>query len=212
MANLLSSIVSTVKHWYIPLIIGIVFIVCGIYIFTSPLETYIGLSVIFSISFIFSGIADLVFSIQNASSLRGWGWYLVSGLLSLAMGIYLVIRPDVSMATLPFVVGVTVMFRSFQLLGFSLDLKEAGSQKWGNLAVLSVLGILFSFLLVANPLFTGLSLVTLTALTFIFSGVASCMLAFDLKKVKGYPQKLSNELKNKISALKIELDRELKSN
>lgn len=212
MANLLSFFINTVKHWYIPLIIGIIFILCGIYVFASPLETYVGLSVIFSVSFIFSGLADLVFSIQNAKSLKGWGWYLVNGLLSLTMGIYLVTRPAVSIEILPFVVGVTVMFRSFQLLGFSLDLKEAGIIKWGNLAILSVLGILLSFLLIANPLFAGLSLITLTASVFIFSGVTSCMLAFDLKKVKAYPAKLSSELKNKINVLQSELEKEMSNN
>jgi len=152
----------------------------------------------------------ILFSIQNSKSLDGWGWYLVSGLLSLFLGIYLVVYPQISVTILPFVVGFTVLFRSFTLLGFSFDLKDAGIMNWGNLAITSVLGIILSFLLLANPIFSGLWLVSLTALSFIFVGVSATILAFQLKKVKDYPQKLSNELKAKIETLQNEIKQNTK--
>ena len=185
----LNTFVSSVKHWYIPLILGIIFIICGVYVFSTPLETYLTLSIIFSVSFIVSGLFDIIFSVQNSGILRGWGWYLVSGLLTLAMGIYLVVYPAVSISILPFVAGVTLLFRSFQLLGFSLDLKDFNIPNWGYLTAFSVLGIILSFLLFANPAFTSLSLVTLTAISFISTGIASIILAFDLKKLKGLSEK-----------------------
>ncbi len=205
MANLINAITNTIKHWYVPLIFGIIFLVAGIYIFTVPLEAYVTLSVLFSISFISSGLLEIFFSINNSKTLSGWGWYLVGGLLTLGMGVYLMVYPAISMAMLPFVVGFTVLFRSIQLLGFALDLKELGILKWGNLAVASVLGIVFSFLLLANPIFSGMSLVVVTALSFIFSGIASIVLAFNLKKVKDFPETLDNELKSKIEKLKEEI-------
>jgi uncharacterized membrane protein HdeD (DUF308 family) len=210
MSNLLKSFTNSVKHWYLPLILGIIFIICGIYTFTVPLETYITLSIIFSVSFIISGIFETFFAVQNSKSLDGWGWYLVSGLLSLLLGIYLVVYPQISLTILPFVVGFIVLFRSFTLLGFSFDLKDAGIMNWGNLAITSVLGIILSFLLLANPIFSGLSLVTLTALSFIFVGIAATVLAFQLKKVRDYPQKLSNELKTKIETLQNEIKQNTK--
>lgn len=184
MANLLKSVASSVKHWYIPLILGIVLIALGIYIFTVPLETYVTLSILFSVSFVTSGIFDIFFSIQNSKTLKGWGWYLVSGILSLVMGLYLMMYPGISISILPFVVGFTVMFRSFYLLGISFDLKDAGIPNWGNLTFTSILGIILSFLLLANPVFSGMSLVTLTAFAFIFVGISSVILSVNLKRVK----------------------------
>ena len=210
MSNLLKSFTNAVKYWYIPLILGIILIVCGIYVFTVPMETYLTLSILFSLSFIASGAFDIFFSVQNSKSLNGWGWYLVSGILSLVMGIYLIIYPGISASVLPIVVGITVMFRSFSLLGFSFDLKDAGLLNWGNLALASVLGIILSFLLVTNPIFTGISLVTITALAFLFAGIASSILSFNLKKIKNYPEKLSNELKSKIQALQNEIKQQTK--
>ncbi|MDH6250436.1 uncharacterized membrane protein HdeD (DUF308 family) [Chryseobacterium sp. H1D6B] len=210
MPNLLKSFRNSVKHWYIPLILGILFILFGIYVFSSPLETYLALSVLFSVSFIVSGLFDIFFSLNNTKFLNGWGWYLITGLLSLAMGIYLVTYPKISMTILPFIVGFTVMFRSFQLLGISFDLKEAHILRWGNLAVFSILGIILSFMLLANPIFSGISLVVLTGLSFIFVGAASVVLAFNLKKLKNYPNKLSSELKERIETLQNEINDKMK--
>lgn len=210
MANLLKSYTNSVKHWYIPLILGILFVVFGIYLFTVPLATYAMLSILFSVSFFVSGIFDIFFSIKNSKILNGWGWYLVGGIISFIMGIYLMIYPQISMVVLPFVVGFTVMFRSFQLLGTALDLKDAGVLRWGNLAVSSVLGIILSFMLIANPLFSGVSIVVLTALSFVFVGIASSVLAFDLKKVKDYPDKIGDDLKNKFNDLQNEIEKTLK--
>ncbi|PZU12212.1 MAG: hypothetical protein DI622_15420, partial [Chryseobacterium sp.] len=165
---------------------------------------------LFSVSFIVSGIFDIFFSIENRKSMNGWGWYLVSGLLSLIMGVYLVNYPKISMAILPFIVGLTVMFRSFQLLGISFDLKDAHVLRWGNLAIFSILGIILSFLLLANPIFSGMSLVVVTGLSFVFVGVASVILAFDLKKLKNYPNKLSDEIKQKIENLQEEINERMK--
>lgn len=210
MANYLKSFTNSVKHWYLSLILGILFILCGIYVFTAPLETYVTLSVLFSISFIVSGLFDIIFSLSNRKAISGWGWYLTGGILSLLMGIYLIIYPGISIIILPFVAGFTLMFRSFQLLGFSFDLRDIGILRWGNLAILSVLGIVLSFMLVANPLFSGISLVVLTALAFIFAGVSSILLAFNLKKIKDFPNKLSNDLKDRIKKLHEEVERALK--
>lgn len=205
MASLFKTFTNGVKHWYIPLIFGILFIVCGIYVFATPLESYITLSVIFSLSFLFSGLTETFFALQNTKSLHGWGWYLVDGLLSLVIGIYLLANPGVSMATLPFVVGFVLMFRSFQLLGFAFDLKEHKVVSWGDLALTSVLGIILSFLLISSPLFTSISLVVLTAIALIFIGTASIILSLKLKKLKDAPEKIDANLKKRIADLQDEI-------
>lgn len=210
MENFFQHFRKTIKHWYIPLIIGVLLIILGIYVFTTPMETYMTLTIIFSVSFVASGLLDIIFSIQNNKILKGWGWYLVGGILSLAMGIYLVVYPAISMVVLPFVVGFTLLFRSFQLLGFAFDLKESKVLNWGNLAILSIVGVIFSFLLLSNPVFTGISIVALTALSFIFVGISSIVLSFNLKKMKNIPEKISPELKERIDAIQEELDEQMR--
>ena len=101
------------------------------------------------------------------------------------------------------------MFRSIQGLGFSFELKNYGSLKWGNLAIASILGLVFSIILLFNPIFTGISLVVMTALAFIFSGITGIVLGFQLKKLKALPSKIRKELNEKIEVLKKEYYEEI---
>ena len=188
MTTLKETISSTLKHWYLPLIVGILFIVFGVYIFTVPLEAYVTLSILFSVSFFISGVSDTYFAVVNKDALEGWGWYLVSGILTLLFGTYLMMYPAISMATLPFVVGFAFLFRSAQGLGFAIDLKKQGLG-WGNLAFTSVLGILFSFLLLSHPILAQISIVTMTALSIVTVGSYSILLSFLLKNAKDLPVK-----------------------
>jgi uncharacterized membrane protein HdeD (DUF308 family) len=206
MKTIFQTITRSVKHWYIPLIIGIILIAAGIYVFMVPLETYLTLSVLFSISFIIAGLLDIFFSIRNHKILHGWGWYLVGGLLSLAAGIILSIYPGISIVILPFVVGFTLLFMSFLLLGFSFEMKSLRILNWGYAAILSVLGAIFSFMLIVSPLISGISLVVITGISFILTGISSITLSFDLRKVKKMPEKLNSELLFKIEEIKKEID------
>lgn len=196
METTIKSFKNSVKHWYLPLILGIVFIICGIWAFQSPLATFLALSILFSVSFIVSGIADIAFSTANTKTLKGWGWYLVSGLISLLLGIYLISYPALSMSVLPFVVGFTLLFRSFLQLGFSFELKDHGVKNWGWITAMSVVGIILCFLLLANPIITGLSIVVMTALSFIFIGIASIALSFSLRRIKKFFTKVNDETDN----------------
>ena len=209
MATFLKTIKKTVKHWYVPAIIGVLLIVFGIYIFTTSLETYGTLTMLFSLSFLFSGIAETLFSVQNRKIIEGWGWYLTGGIFNSVIGLMLLSRPEISAFTLPLVVGFTLMFRSIQGLGFSFELKNYGSLKWGNLAIASILGLVFSIILLFNPIFTGISLVVMTALAFIFSGITGIVLGFQLKKLKALPSKIRKELNEKIEVLKKEYYEEI---
>lgn len=206
MSSLFQTLVNGVKHWYIPMIFGIIFLICGFYTLSVPLETYLTLTIIFSVTFLVSGISEIFFSLQNRESLLGWGWYLVDGILSTLVGMYLIANPEVSMTTLPFVVGFVMMFRAFQLLGFAFEMKQAKMLNWGNLALVSVLGVIQSFLLLSSPVFTSMSLVVLTATSLIFTGIASILLSLNLKKLNDAPEKLDDNLKKRISDLEQEIN------
>jgi uncharacterized membrane protein HdeD (DUF308 family) len=110
------------------------------------------------------------------------------------------------MATLPFVVGFVMMFRAFQLLGFAFEMKQAKMLNWGNLALVSVLGIILSFLLLSSPIFTSMSLVVLTATSLIFTGIASILLSLNLKKLNDAPEKMDDNLKKRIADLEQEIN------
>jgi uncharacterized membrane protein HdeD (DUF308 family) len=89
-----------------------------------------------------------------------------------------------TMAILPIYVGFWLLFRSIMSIGFAFSSNAAGASNWGWLLVAGILMLLFSILLLANPVFTSFSIVYMTAFAFIFMGVFRLFLAFDLKKMK----------------------------
>ena len=74
------------KHWYLPLLIGLFYVLVGVYVVTRPLAAYGALVILFSISFLVSGILKIWFSTANRNILKGWGWHLAGGLLSVLLG------------------------------------------------------------------------------------------------------------------------------
>ncbi len=209
MSNFLKTVTNTVKHWYIPLIVGLAFIGIGIYTLFSPLESYLTLSIIFSLSFLFSGLSEIIFSISNRKEIDNWGWTLTFGILTFLLGLLLIMNPLISITTLPIYIGFVVLFRSIMGISYALELKNYGVLDWGNLMVVAILGLVFSFILIWNPLFAGFTIVYWTGLAIILGGVFSVYLSFKLKKIKSMPNKISQDLKEKYDAIKREIQNEL---
>jgi len=182
--SIISSARSVVKNWWISLILGILYLIAGLWVFQTPLESYVSLSLIFSVFILISGISQIAFFISNNSRIKNGGWYLAGGILDLLIGLLLVSHPLMTMAILPFYVGFWLLFQGFMAFGLSFELKAAGISSWGWMLFLGFLTLLFSFLLLANPLIAGLSIVYMTAMAFISAGIFRIFLAFDLKRIK----------------------------
>ena len=209
--NIFGTINKTINHWYNPLVVGIIFIATGIYTFVSPLESYAALAILFSISFIISGASEIAFSLLNKEVLNNWGWFLVLGILTLIVGVLLFVNPAVSQATLLFYVGFLVLFRSISAVSHSFELKEYGFSDWGYLTVIGVVGIVFSFILLSNPILGGMTVVIWTGLALITSGFFSMYLAFKLKRLKDLPNNISNELRSRFNLVSQEINNALNS-
>ncbi|PKG49781.1 HdeD family acid-resistance protein [Olleya sp. 1-3] len=179
--TILSSTQSTVKNWWITLLIGVLYIIAGVWVFQTPVASYVSLSIIFSVFIFISGGSQIVFSISNRHEISSWGWYLTGGILDLIIGLLLITHPLMTMAILPFYIGFWLLFQGFMAIGLSFQIKTFGILSWGWLLFLGCLIILFSFLLLANPIIAGLSIVYMTALAFISAGIFRIALAFNLK-------------------------------
>jgi len=205
----LKSMTNTVKNWYIPLIVGVLFIGAGIFAFSSPEVTYLTLSLLFSTSFLIAGFFEVVFSIANRKHMDNWGWTLVFGLVTFFFGFVMVMQPEFSMLTLAIFVGFTLLFRSIAAISFAIDVKNYGVSQWGFLLVLGILGIILSIILLIDPAFAGATIVTWTGITFIVVGIFNIFLSFQLRKVKKVSKKISKGLRERFEAISKEIRDEM---
>lgn len=210
MANsIFKTVRSAVKNWWLPLIMGLIFILTSIWTFMSPNESYLALAIVFSISFLVSGFLEIVFSISNREVLQGWGWTLAFGILTVVVGVLLLSNMELTTASLPLYVGFLLMFQSFMGIGYAFDLKSYGVLDWGNLLALGILGVLFSFILIWNPIFGGMTLVIWTGIAFMVVGIYNIYIAFRMRKIHRNWNKVSDDLKNKIADIQKQFNREI---
>lgn len=205
----LKTLTNTIKNWYIPLIVGLIFIGSGIFTFVFPESTYKTLSLLFSFSFLVAGFFEVVFSIANRKEMDNWGWTMIFGLVTFFFGFVMTLQPEFSMLTLAIFVGFTLMFRSIAAISFAIDIKNYGVSQWGFLLTLGIIGVILSFILLVNPAFAGATIVTWTGLTFITVGVFSIALSLRLRKVKQVSKKISKGLRDRFEAIAKEIRDEI---
>ncbi len=174
----------TIKYWYLPLLLGVLLIAVGLYAFTTPLESFIALSVLFAYTFLVTGILEIIYAFSNRAYLHGWAWSLAVGIIDFIVGILLVARPDISMLALPLFVGFGILFRSIVSIYWATALRKVGISEWSYMLVLGVLGLLFSFIMLWNPVFAGMTIVFYTAFAFILIGVFNVYISIKLKELK----------------------------
>lgn len=208
--SFLSSLKNSVKHWYIPVVVGALFILVSMVVFTSPLSSLLTLSILFALSFLFSGLSEIIFSIANIDRLDNWGWSLVFGIITFLIGTSLIMHPELSITVLAFYVGFLLLFRSVSSISFALDLKKYGSKNWMILLIFGSLGAIASFFLIWNPLFAGLSVVILISTAFLFAGLFSILLGFQLRKVHQSSKQISAPLKKRYEDIMEEINNEWK--
>jgi uncharacterized membrane protein HdeD (DUF308 family) len=180
----IKSVIDTIKHWYLPLILGIIFIAVGIWSIMTPASTYLSLALLFSVTFFIAGLFEIIYSISFRKQLDGWGWSLASGILNFIIGILLIIYPQISIVTLPLFVGFVVLYHSMLAVVWSIELKKYKVSNWGWLLFSGILGVILSFFLIWNPLFAGLTVAVFTGVALITIGIFHIHFSIELKKLK----------------------------
>ena len=199
----LKQIKRSVKHWYLHLIIGLTFIAAGIYAFTFPVQSYVALTIVFSISFLISGIMEITFAMANRKVMENWGWTLALGIFTSLVGIMLIANPAISAVTLPLYVGFMLMLHSFWAIGSAFDLKDFGVPGWGFSLFLGILGVVFAFLLIRNPAIGGMTLVIWTGLALIASGIFNLFLSNKMRKIHKNWERISATTRAKLDEARI---------
>jgi uncharacterized membrane protein HdeD (DUF308 family) len=184
MSPLLENVGSSIKNWWWFLVKGLLLIAAGIAIFARPVAGYAGLSILFSIVIIVSGIAQVFFATSNKAFYKGWRWTLASGILDIAIGIYPAAYPLVTMATLLFFVGFWLIFKSFYLVGASFDLSDLGLSGWGWLLFGGLLVLLAGFAVIYDPLSGAIGIAAVSGTALILAGILYSILSFKLKHIK----------------------------
>jgi uncharacterized membrane protein HdeD (DUF308 family) len=92
------------KHWVLFLIQGVIMVILGILAVGEPMVASIAVTLFAGWLFLFSGIVGLA-GLFTAHRVPGFVWALITAILAIIVGIYLIWRPRSGMVSLTLAIG-----------------------------------------------------------------------------------------------------------
>lgn len=179
-----SSIERRLRHWYLLLITGVIFTILSIWVFFTPIASFLALAWVISIGFVIGGISEIAYSISNRKQLRNWGWYLAGGIITLILGLHLSLRPGLTALILCYYIAFWLLFRSILEITNSFELKRYRVENWGWVLAFGILGAIISLILLWNPVITSVAVIYWLGIGLLIFGLLQIVLAFGLRKIR----------------------------
>lgn len=107
------------------------------------------------------------------SSIYGSGWFLVDGILTVLLSIFLLCNQMFTMMTLPYILGMWLLFSGITKFVNSFDLRRFGVRGWGWVTAFGLLMAAAGFLSFMDPLAAAVTLSVLAGLFLMIQGVVS---------------------------------------
>ena len=163
---------------------GILCIAMGIAVFMFPLQSYVTLSILAGILMLLVGAAQLIIASTSGNYLAMRGYMLVGGVIDLILGLILCVYPGVTMAVLPIMLGIWMMYHSFMMIAFGGDLETFRIKGSGWTILGGVLLLALSFVVLVNPFSAGIAaVIVLSGVGLIVFGILLCWAAKIFKDI-----------------------------
>ncbi len=126
---------------------GVCLIVAGIVAIVEPAVAAIATALLLAWLFVFAGVVELVYAFQQRAH-DGLAWKVISGLALLALGIYMLVFPIASLATLTLLIGAFLAASgvSSALLAFKLRPKAG----WGWVLFDGILSLVIAIMIMSG--------------------------------------------------------------
>ncbi|MDB5017540.1 MAG: protein of unknown function rane [Mucilaginibacter sp.] len=163
------------RHWWVFVLRGVLFILVGIYMLMSPATGFVALGLLFGLVILVAGVTELLHAYRDhgRDSKR---WHLLAGLVEVVLGIVLMTHVAASIDIIRIIVGIYFLFRGISILTFR---RMTGRSWWVTLG--GVLVLIFGLLVLFNPAFGALTIVLWTAIAFIVTGIVNVLLGISMR-------------------------------
>jgi uncharacterized membrane protein HdeD (DUF308 family) len=168
------------QKWWAVVLRGIVAIVFGIVALVFPGITLVSLALVFGAYAFVSG----VFTIVSAFGRRGRDvvWYVLDGILGIAVGLATFAFPSITAQALVFLIGLwAILTGIFEVIaGFELPIKR----DW-LLVIAGIASIIFGVLVFANPIGGAVAITWLIGIYALVFGVTMLVFGIRLRGMRG---------------------------
>jgi len=148
---------SARSSWWAIVLRGILACVFGVLVLANPGIGIAVLILMFAVYAAIDGVAALATAVDHGRSGLRWGWWLVEGLVSLAVAALALARPGITLLALVLLIAFRAILLGLIEVGGALGGKGL-DHRW-LLGITGVVSLVFGVLLIANPLAGSIALV-----------------------------------------------------
>lgn len=175
---------NTAKYWWIPAVIGSLFILFGAMVIKKPISSFYAFSIFIGISLILSGAAEIYFFSSQRKGNSEWSWYMSGGIVDVLLGIILITNPKIILIIFTLLISLLLFYRAIHIIRKAMEMKSTRNKNWIWVLVVGVLVLGLTVLLVLKPEIIGAALAFWIAIAFIVFGAYRIYLAFQLKRMQ----------------------------
>lgn len=182
--DLYNRAMEPVRHWWMYLIIGVLALVLGIYMLAIPVLTYEVLTLLLGVALIIFGIIQLVVAAFSKNFFVSRAAAIIGSILDIVLGVLLSANPGIAAITLPLILGMWMMYKSFMLISYAGDLKGLKIRGYGFTMFCGIVLLVLAVMILLRPVTIGMMTVAIyIALSFIIYGLSEIVSAFRLRTI-----------------------------
>jgi uncharacterized membrane protein HdeD (DUF308 family) len=110
--------------WWSLILLGIVQIALGVIMLAKPGAGPLALAYLFAIWFFLTGSMEISTAITFRQYISGDFWWVLLGLITLAFGIYIVLRPEIGVLGLVYTMGLYAVLAGISLIAVGARIKN----------------------------------------------------------------------------------------
>lgn len=173
---------NNTSYWWTPLLFGVIFIIAGIWILRSPVESYEQITRFIGVILVVSGTSQVLVAMRNRKEYPQWGFQAIGGPIDLLIGIILILNPSLLLRIITLFVGIWLLVISISMIKHLIDTRKNKDTRWKWNLILGVFLLVLAILFLWHPMFIGITFAIWTGLAFIFLGIFRIALPLWLKR------------------------------
>src|ERR1700746_1333726 len=171
------------RHWWVPVLRGVVAIIFGIMAFAYPGLTVAVLVLLFGAWVLVDGIFRVIGAIGHRASDPDWGWQLVIGLLGIVVGLLTLHAPQITALALVIYIAAWALMIGASEIAIAVKLRREIRGEW-FLILMGLASIVFAVLLLWNPIAGAAAVIWLIAWYAVVLGILAIFFGFRLRRLK----------------------------
>jgi len=169
------TIDRSIRHWWIFVLRGAGFFFLAIYLFGSPDNALQIMGYLLSLAILFAGLTEIFHAYNDSLSPMRGGHYVI-GIIDVILSIILFSHVGASITILRIILGLYILFRAISILSFR---NSFGRNWWVTIGGLII--FIFGLIVLFNAGFGNMTMVTWTAIAFLFMGVMNILLGLRMR-------------------------------